>query len=382
VKYRELGATGLSVSEISLGCEGFVQNEGAFTLSLMDEAEKAGINFIDLYTSNPDVRSRVGQALKGKRKKFILQSHICTTWVDGQYKRTRDIEEVKASFEDMLERLSTDYIDVGMIHYVDAMDDWREVINGPVMKYALELKAAGRIKHIGLSSHNPVVALEAVNSGLIEVLMFSINPCYDLMPADEDCMVLFDNKNYDKNFLNMDKDREALYEACNRLRVGISVMKVFAGGDLLSVEDSPVGKSLTVDQCIHYALTRPGVSTVLAGAHTVEELLTSLKYEQATDEEKDYAAALASFPKISWQGHCMYCGHCAPCVAGIDIANVTKFLNLARAQGSVPETVREHYAALPHSGGECIECGDCEGRCPFSVPVRENMKKASEVFGK
>lgn len=75
-------------------------------------------------------------------------------------------------------------------------------------------------------------------------------------------------------------------------------------------------------------------------------------------------------------------GHCAPCPEGIDIASVTKFLNLAKAQGAVPETVREHYGALPHTAGSCIRCGVCETRCPFRVPIRENMKQAAETFGK
>ena len=94
------------------------------------------------------------------------------------------------------------------------------------------------------------------------------------------------------------------------------------------------------------------------------------------------ASALAAFPRISWQGHCMYCSHCEPCPQRIDIADVTKFLNLALAQGGVPETVREHYAALEHHAGECVQCGACEKRCPFGVSIRENMKKAVEVFGR
>ena len=86
-------------------------------------------------------------------------------------------------------------------------------------------------------------------------------------------------------------------------------------------------------------------------------------------------------PKISWAGHCMYCGHCAPCPQDISVADVTKFLNLCRAQGEVPETVREHYAALPHKAGECIRCGACAKRCPFGVDAVENMKRAAELFG-
>ena len=77
----------------------------------------------------------------------------------------------------------------------------------------------------------------------------------------------------------------------------------------------------------------------------------------------------------------MYCGHCAPCPKEIRIADVNKFLNLALARGGVPETVREHYRALAHHASECIQCGACEKRCPFSVPVREKMKQAAELFG-
>ena len=77
----------------------------------------------------------------------------------------------------------------------------------------------------------------------------------------------------------------------------------------------------------------------------------------------------------------MYCGHCAPCPKGIDVASVTKFLNLARAQGMVPETVREHYAALAHKAGECIACGACSKRCPFGVDAVENMRRAEATFG-
>ena len=77
----------------------------------------------------------------------------------------------------------------------------------------------------------------------------------------------------------------------------------------------------------------------------------------------------------------MYCGHCAPCLKQIGVASVTKFLNLARAQGSVPETVREHYAALPVRAGAFIACGACETRCPFGVKIVENMRAAKATFG-
>lgn len=381
MEYRELGRTGIKVSVIALGCEGFVANEGALTEQLLNAAEQGGINCIDLYAPQPEMRSRLGKWLRGRRGKFVLQAHLCTVWQEGQYKRTREIGEVKASFEDLLTRLATDYIDIGMIHYVDSLEDWEAVAGGPVMAYAREMQAQGKIRYIGLSSHNPAAAMQAVQSGLIDVLMFSVNPCYDLQPANEDCYALWDGKNYDRQLVNMDPEREALYETCSRLGVAITVMKAFGGGDLLDEELSPAGKALTVNQCLHYALTRPGVAAVMSGAHTVDELEKCLEYTTAADVEKDYAAAFAALPKISWEGHCMYCGHCAPCPQGIDVAAVTKFLNLTKAQNSVPETVRKHYAALRHHAGECVKCGACEKRCPFKVTVIQNMQEAVKVFG-
>ena len=158
-------------------------------------------------------------------------------------------------------------------------------------------------------------------------------------------------------------------------------LKAFGGGDLLSEELSPAGKALTPIQCIHYALTRPAVACVMSGVRSLEDLERSVAYCSASEEEKDYAAVFAAFPRIRWEGHCMYCGHCAPCPMGIDVAAVTKFLNLVKAQGEVPETVREHYAILPHTASKCIGCGACESRCPFGVSIRENMAQAAERFG-
>ena len=381
MKYRKLGRSGLLVGEIGMGCEGFAGKTDAEICEFVDLMELEGVNCIDLYSPNPQIRKGLGRALAGRREKFILQSHLCSIWENDQYLRTRDIKKVKAGFEDMLNELNTDYIDIGMIHYCDSLNDLENILSGPVMQYALELKNSCKIKCIGLSSHNPVVAKKAVESGLISVLMFSINPLYDLQPPDEDVEQLWNPEKYSGRLFNMDKDRQELYEMCEKLGVGITVMKAFGGGDLLNCALSPAKVSLTPVQCIHYALTRPAVSCVMSGARSIEELKESIRYETAADDEKDYASTLASFPSISWEGHCMYCGHCAPCPRGIDVASVSKFLNLVRAQGEVPETVREHYGALEHKAGECISCGACESRCPFKVEIRKNMQEAKNVFG-
>ena len=381
MQYRTLGRTGIRVSEIGMGCEGFSGKTAAQVREMVDLMESAGVNCIDLYTPEPELLENLGRALEGRREKFVLQNHLCAVWRDGQYKRTRNLEETKANFAERLRLLGTDCADVGMIHYVDAMSDWETVVENGILDYALALKAAGTVKSVGLSSHNPEVALTAVNTGKIDVLMFSVNPCYDLQPAGEDVEELWADKNYEKPLVNMDPQRQALYETCQRLGVGITVMKAFGGGDLLKADMSPAGVSLTTAQCLHYALTRPGAASIMCGARSIEDLRASIAYEDASPEERDYAAAFAAMPKISWAGHCMYCGHCAPCPQGIGVADVTKFLNLCQAQGDIPETVREHYAALPHKAGECVQCGACEKRCPFGVAVTENMKRAAALFG-
>jgi len=181
---RTLGRTGLKVSEIALGCEGFVSQDDAFAEEMFRLALAEGVNFMDLYCPQPDVQRRVGRAIRDKRSDFVLQAHLCTLWENGQYRATRDPAEVRFSFERMLANLGSDYVDVGMIHYVDSRALWEEIANGPVMAYAQAQKAAGHIRFLGVSSHNPDAALAAVESGLVDVLMFSVNPCYDLLPGD------------------------------------------------------------------------------------------------------------------------------------------------------------------------------------------------------
>lgn len=381
MEYRSLGKTGLKVSEIALGCEGFVDKSQEEVNAFIKKAEEVGINFIDLYSPNPYLRSHLGQAIQGNRKHWVLEAHLSTVWKNDQYLRTRKMTEVKEGFEDLLKRLQTDYIDIGMIHYVDAQKDYEEVFEGEIIEYAKELKKEGKIKHIGLSSHNPIIALKAVQTGLIDVLLFSINPCYDMLPASEDVDDLFKDENYEKPLTNIDPDRQALYETCEREGVAITVMKAFGGGDLLDEKLSPFKIAMSTHQCIHYCLTRPAVASVMAGAHSIEEMLLSASYCDVSDEEKDYAMILSNVPKHSFIGHCVYCGHCAPCSQHIDIASVHKFLDLCIAQGDVPETVREHYKALKHHASECIECGMCMRNCPFQVNVIQKMKKAVEIFG-
>ena len=158
-------------------------------------------------------------------------------------------------------------------------------------------------------------------------------------------------------------------------------MKGYFGGALLYPERSPFGVAFTPAQCIHYALTRPGVRSVLVGYDTIAQIDAAVSYETDADDEKDYASVLANAPMHSYKGTCTYCGHCRPCVMNIDIAMVNKFYDLGIQQPKVPASVQAHYEALGITAASCIGCRDCESRCPFEVPIAERMEKALALFG-
>jgi predicted aldo/keto reductase-like oxidoreductase len=380
MKLRRLGKTGLMVSEIGFGGEWLERHEEAESVELVKYAHEKGINIIDCWMADPKSRDIIGKAMEGVREQWYVQGHIGSTWQDGQYVRTRDMKYVKPAFEDLLKRLRTDYIDLGMIHYIDSVTEWDTAMNGGYLDYVLELKEKGVIRHIGISTHNPVIGKLAVKTGFIEMILFSINPAFDMRPATEDLDSMFEG--YDKaRFSGIDPERAELYRMCEENDIGITVMKGFFGGRLFDKDQSPFGVTFTPEQLIHYALTRPGVSSVLCGYDLKEQVDAAVRYETASDDEKDYASVLASAPLHSYKGQCTYCGHCRPCPAGIDIAMVNKFYDLAAAKEEVPESIKEHYRALGVTASSCIGCRGCEERCPFGVRVADRMKKTVALFG-
>ena len=379
MRYRKLGRTGLQVSEIGLGAEWLERHNAEEVKEVIACCEGYGINILDCWMAEPKVRSNIGAAIEGHRDKWIIQGHIGSTWQNGQYVRTREMSVVKAAFEDLLQRIKTDYMDLGMIHFVDEEAEFARIMEGEFIEYVRELKAKGAIRHIGLSTHNPAVAKLAAQCGEIEMILFSINPAFDLMPATENMEEYF-AETYDEKLSGIAPEREGLYRICEQLEVGITVMKGYAGGRLFSAETSPFGVALTPVQCIHYALTRPAVSSIMVGYDTTEHVEAAVAYEDATEEEKDYASVLAGAPRHAYSGQCTYCGHCAPCPVKIDIAMVNKLYDLAEMQGEAPATLKAHYEGLSAHAEDCVKCGGCESRCPFGVPVMEKMDKAKEIF--
>ena len=381
MKLRRLGKTELMVSEVGFGGEWLERHSTEECAALLHHAEKAGVNILDCWMSEPQVRSNIGKALAGRREKWFIQGHIGSTWQEGQYLRTRDVETCREAFEDLLARLQTDYVDLGMIHYVDKVDDWEALLAGPYLDYVKELKAAGKIRHVGLSTHNPAIGLLAARSGLVEMILFSINPAFDLMPPTDDIDNYFVEE-YEDGLAGIDPARGEFYRLCEQMDVGLTVMKPFAGGRLFDEKRSPFGTALTAVQCIHYCLTRPAVASVLCGYDTAEQIDAAVAYETASREEKDYASVLAGAPKHAYRGGCTYCGHCRPCPAEIDIAMVNKLYDLAAMQPEVPASVKAHYFALGHRADECLGCRQCESRCPFGVQVSRRMEEAAALFGR
>lgn len=379
MKYRTLGKTGLNVSEIGLGAEWLERHNAAEVKAVIDHCAQVGINILDCWMSEPNVRSNIGAALEGQRGRWIIQGHIGSTWHNGQYVRTRELGKVQEAFADLLKRLRTDYIDLGMIHFVDEVAEFHKIMDGEFILYVKELKQKGIIRHIGMSTHNPDVAKIAAQSGIVEMLLFSVNPAFDMLPASEDLNEYFKDE-YAQNIGGMAPERAELYRLCEQNGVGITVMKGYAGGRLFSAETSPFGVALTPIQCLHYALTRPAVASVMVGYDTTEHVDAAVAYETASEEEKDYASVLANAPRHAYVGQCTYCGHCVPCPSGIDIAMIHKLYDLAKMQDTVPPTVRAHYEGLSAHAADCIKCGGCETRCPFGVHVIERMAAAAELF--
>ena len=368
------------VSEIGFGGEWLGRHEFEESVALIKYAQDKEINIIDCWMPDPKSRDIIGAALEGSREKWYIQGHIGSTWQNGQYVRSRDMQFVKPAFEDLLSRLKTDYIDLGMIHYVDSEDDWKASTSGGYFEYVKELHARGTIRHIGLSTHNPVIAKKAVLSGFVGMILFSINPAFDMRPPTEDLMSMFDHYD-DQNMKGIDPERTELYRLAEEHDVGLTVMKGFFGGKLFDAKTSPFGVAFTPIQCIHYSLTRPAVSSILCGFDSKDQLDQAVAYEHASPDEKDYASVIAHAPYHSYKGQCTYCGHCKPCPAEIDIAMVNKFYDLAIQQATVPDSVRSHYSLIPHKAAECIACHACESRCPFEVQIADRMQKAAALFG-
>ena len=378
--YRDLGRTGKKVSAIGLGCEHLDRKPYDVVAETIGAALETGINILDVFMPGQEVRENLRKALGARRKDVLIQGHIGSTDVGQQYDISRDMPTVKRYFEELL-RAFGGYIDFGMLFFIDSEKDYHGVFETEFIDYALRLKEKGDIGHIGFSSHNPETAAKVVRTGLVESMLFSINLAFDMHPADQNVLSSLDNNFQGSLFQGIDPKRAELYRLCEQQGVGITVMKTLGAGKLLSKEHSPFQMPMTAAQCIHYALSRPAVASTLLGLQSRAQIEEAMSYFAASEQELDYMPILESASK-DFRGSCVYCNHCRPCPADIDIAAVNKYLDIARLDtGNIPPSIRSHYQALDHHAEECIACGSCEGRCPFGVSIIQGMQEAARLFG-
>jgi hypothetical protein len=373
--YRKIPSNDKEISTIGIGGSKLHYMSVQELKDVFSTASGSGINIIDLATENREVFNRVGQALGDKRGQFMLSLHLGLTFQkDGQYKRTRNVDEVKAGFERQLAALGTDYADIGYIHYVDDFKDFENVYKSGTYDFACELKEKGIIRNLGFASHQAEIAKAFLDKGGFDLFMFSINPAYDLDPVKNNPL---EKDLSSQDALQVAQERSDLYRLAQKKGVGITVMKALGAGRLLSKTASPFKKALTTTQCIQYCLDRPSVLSCMIGVSSVNDLNSLLCYYTAGKSERDYSI-IADGEFKEMRGECVYCNHCLPCPSSIDIASVNKFLDLAE---SGDQLAGQHYLLLDHKASECIECGSCERSWPFDVTVIKKMKKAVELFG-
>ncbi len=352
---RTLGGTGLEVGVIGLGTEYLVGQPRDTVVSVVHEAIDQGVNYIDVLFAYTEYLDNMGAALKGKRDQVFITGHLGSAETDGQYRRTRDVAECEDLFHDVLSRLGTDYVDVAFLQNCDEEDDYKQVMgSGGLLELARRFQREGKAHFIGFSGHQPPVSLKASQSGEIDVLMHSISIQGDATPGRKD-----------------------LFHECAARDLGLVAMKPFAGGGLLQETGK---KSVTPVQCLNYALSQPGVCTVVPGLSNVKELRQALAYLDASDEEKDFSSVLTEFHEVE-EGTCVYCNHCLPCPVGINVGETIRAVVTAeRGRPAGRRAARSAYAALPVRASECIECEECVERCPFSVDIISRLHQARDVF--
>ena len=338
MEYRKLGRTGLNVSAIGLGTEHLEQGRENME-DVLRTAVDAGVNYIDVQPANLSFWGYFAPEMRLYRNKLILAAGWAVPYFD--------MDEAQSHFEDRLALVGNDYIEIAMLRVVDQWDGWAQGAAECLLRY----REQGHIGYVGMSAHSASAAIKAVNSGLIDVLMFPIN----LIGHDDD-------------------EIRTLYQACVDNDVGLVAMKPYHGGTLFSADGKPSG--ITPTQCLSYVLSLP-VSTTVPGVKNAEELRATLHYLEATNEEKDYRSVIANIHDYL-AGQCVLCNHCLPCPQGIDIGWIIWHVDQAR--GGITNQLAESYAAHRVKASECTECDVCMERCPFEVDVIAKMREAVEIF--
>lgn len=364
MEYRINKRTGDRISVVGIGSAYLFEAGLDEGVKALRTAYEGGVNYFDLAAGDGRAFPIWGEALCDVRRNVLYQIHFGADYSKGEYGWSLKLDDVKRSVDWQLRQLKTDYIDYGFIHCQDEDGDWETYLRNGVYDYLLKLKDEGVVRHIGLSSHTPAVIQRILDEAPVDMLMFSINAAYDYGQGE------FANGGVE--------ERAAVYRRCERDGIGISVMKPFSGGQLLDAAQSPFKRALTPYQCLRYALDKPGVLVALCGARNATDVARLLAYCDQPEAALDYSE-IASFAPPEANGKCVYCNHCKPCPAGLDIGLINKYYDLTKAGDAL---AREHYLTLDKTAADCVSCGHCDSRCPFHVRQSGRMRVICDYFGR
>ncbi len=333
---RVLGKTGLNVSAIGFGGIPLQRIDKDSAIKVIEELNNQGINFIDTARGYTVSEELIGYGLeKVGREKFILATKSMV----------RDYEGMKNDIDISLKNLRTECIDLYQLHNVRTEEDYNKVVGeGGALKALEEAKNQGKIKHIGITSHDLNILEKGVESGCFETIQFPYNP--------------------------VERQAEELFKRANNIGIGVIVMKPLAGGAITNAELS-----------LRFILENANVSVAIPGMDSIEQIRENARvgnsYRKLNDVERDVIMTEAK--KLGTE-FCRRCGYCAPCPQDIDIP--TQFLMEGYySRYNLKDWSKERYSTFTSKASDCIECGECETRCPYDLPIRKMLKKVVNILG-
>ena len=334
MQYRTLGKTNLTISRLGFGGIPIQRIDAEGTRTLMHQLKDAGVNYIDTARGYTVSEEYLGYALEGIREGFVLATKSMA--------RTK--EAMEADITTSLKNLRTDYIDLYQVHN-PTPDQLKQVVApGGALEALLEAKAAGKVGHLGVTAHSLDTFKMALEMDWVETIMFPYNI--------------------------VESQGQDLIHACAEKNIGFVCMKPLAGG---AIEDATLA--------LRYICSNPDVTVVIPGMADPKELEQNIAAvadtSPLTEEEQKKFQAVRDDLGTQF---CRRCNYCQPCTAGISISNVFLFQGYLRRYG-LGDWAKNRYSALEKKASDCVDCGLCETRCPYNLPIREMLKAAAKDFG-